>query len=60
MKTYTHKIKGGEYFIITLAIYKTNNADTLAIVYKNTQDEVFIRDYKDFKTKFKILKHNLS
>lgn len=51
--TYTHKIKGGEYKILSLAIYKTNNVDSLVVVYANLQGENFVRDYKDFVNKFK-------
>lgn len=35
--TYTHKVKGGEYKILSLAIYKTNNVDSLVVVYANLQ-----------------------
>ncbi len=52
METYTHKTKGGEYRIISHAIYKTNNVDSEVVVYINFEGEMFVRDLKDFQEKF--------
>ena len=52
METYTHKTKGGEYRIISLATYKTNNVDSQVVVYINFEGEMFVRDLKDFQDKF--------